>query len=342
MTSQTAASLGERKLLKEILKRIGKPGRGILTGPGDDAAVIRPSPGKDLVWTTDTLVEEIDFHLERDGYRQAGYKALAANLSDIAAMGASPRYYLLTLGFPPSTSLRQIQQIFKGLSLLEKETGISLAGGDLTEAPNLFLCLTLIGEIAKNKAVLRSGASAGDFLFVTGTLGDARAGLEILQREKRRGKRESRGLNYLVRRQLYPSPRLREGSLLSQRGLATGMMDISDGLAVDLQNFTEASALGADIVLPRLPLSPALIDYGKETGKNPVEIALTGGEDFELLFSVSSATIDRVKSLVGRKILSAALIGQLTQKREVRYLDESRRPVRISVSGFEHFKSRPS
>ncbi|MHB8481917.1 MAG: thiamine-phosphate kinase [Nitrospiria bacterium] len=327
---------GERNLLKKIFKEFKAHPSYLRVGIGDDAAVVDPRKGWHLVYTTDTLVENIDFNLGDMTYEQIGEKALAANLSDIAAMGAHPKYYLLTLGIPAQTSVSEIMAIFKSLKKSGKKYHVNLIGGDLSEAPVLIIGLTLAGEIKPRCAVLRSGASPGDIVFVTGTLGDSRAGLDILKK-KRFFSTISPETEFLVARHVSPRPRIREGQLLSGERLATAMMDISDGLSVDLLNLTEASHTGAVIRLQDLPLSPSYAAYTKRIKQNPFQWALSGGEDFELLFTVSPKKVSRLKSLIGGGKIRATQIGEMTSKKGIRYLDPSGKEIKIKVKGYEHF-----
>ncbi|MBI1822466.1 MAG: thiamine-phosphate kinase [Nitrospirae bacterium] len=332
------SKLGERNLLKKISKMFGSRPSYLRVGIGDDAAVVEPRKGWHLVYTTDTLVENIDFNLGYTTYCQIGEKALSANLSDLAAMGAYPKYYLLTLGIPSRTPVSKIMEIFRGLKNTGKKNHVDLIGGDLSEAPVLMIGLTLAGEIKPRCAVLRNGASPGDLIFVTGTIGDSTAGFELLKKKPSFSKINSES-RFLMARHLAPCPRIHEGQLLSEERLATAMIDISDGLSTDLLNLTEASHVGADIRVDELPLSPSLVAYGKKMRKNPHRYALSGGEDFELLFTVSPKKVSRIEDLIaGRKII-AKPIGKITSKRGIRYFDQSGKEIKIKIRGYEHFTS---
>jgi thiamine-monophosphate kinase len=339
MPDLTVSQSGERELLKKIFRKRPAPSRGLLVGMGDDAAVVRPKKGRELVYTTDTLVENIDFSLKYFSYRQIGEKAMAANLSDIAAMGAVPIYFLLTLGIPSYTPVKEVMKIFEGLNSLGKTFRTDLIGGDLSEAPFLFVGLSMIGEVKAGKKVLRKGAKPEDLLYVTGTLGDSKAGLEILKKDPSLSGTSSH-FKFLTARHLTPSPRVEEGRLLSRLGLATAMIDISDGVTTDLVNLTDASGVGADLFIDELPLSAPLVRFAKRRNKNPCSYALSGGEDFELLFTVSPKNIYRVELLVRTGKIKAKAVGKMTLKKRLRYIDKEGRKIVIKEKGYEHFISR--
>ena len=335
MPERPLSQLGERKILKTIFRKFTKNSPGLKVGMGDDAAVVQPRQGWNLVYTTDTLVEKIDFDFAYSTYEDAGHKAMAANLSDIAAMGAFPKHFLLNLGIPSETSLSNLLKLFYGASRLAGEYHTSLIGGDLSEAPVLMIGITLIGEVRPPLAVLRSTASPGDILFVTGTLGDSKAGLELLK--KNGSFNPVSWKKTLVKRHLNPLPRLHEGQFLSQKRLATAMMDISDGLYTDILNLTEASGVGADIQVDNLPVSAPLLEYGMSRGINPSLLALSGGEDFELLFSVSQKNLKKMIRLIQSGRITAKLVGKVTRRKGVRYFDREEKILKIKNKGFEHF-----
>lgn len=327
--------MGERRLLKTIFKKFIKPAPGLKVGMGDDAAVVQPRHGWNLVYTTDTLIEKIDFDLGYTTYGEAGHKAMAANLSDIAAMGAFPKFFLLTLGIPSNTSLSDLLKLFYGATKLADKNHSSLIGGDLSEAPVLIIGITLIGEARPSLAVLRSSASPGDILFVTGTLGDSRAGLDLLRRNI--SFKPGSWMSLLAERHLTPLPRIREGQLLSQRRLATAMMDISDGFCTDILNLTESSGVGADIEVDDLPVSASLIEYGKSLGVKPSCVALSGGEDFELLFSVSPKNLKKMLQLIQSGRIVAKPVGKVSRRKGIRYRSREGKLLKIKNMGFEHF-----
>jgi thiamine-monophosphate kinase len=262
---------------------------------------------------------------------------MAANLSDIAAMGAIPKYYLLSLGFPSVTPVSQILKLIQGANRLAIKNATSLIGGDLSEATRLVISITLIGEVRPGQSILRRGSQPGDTLYVTGTLGDSKAGLEILKQS--RSPISESWQRSLCRKHLTPLPRIAEGLFLSQKKLASAMMDISDGFFTDIVNLTEASGVGAQIQIDDLPLSPSLRKYGAEKRIDPALVALSGGEDFELLFSVSPRNIKKMNRLIQSGRIRAKSVGKTTRSKGIRYFDRQGNLLKIKNIGFEHFST---
>jgi len=347
--------LGEWGLIHRIQTSFTSPKRSnVVLGLGDDAAVIRISSGKSLLLTTDLLVEGVDFELPLCSYKQIGYKALAVNLSDIAAMGGLPRYFLVSLAIPSRTPVSSVDQLYRGMQGLAKQFKVALIGGDTSSSPQgFFLNLVVAGETEPSRLVRRAGARVGDQIFVTGTLGDSRAGLEILKSQaagrkmqtntKMAGKRSarSRPLIMLIRRHLYPMPRVREGRLLATKGVASAMMDLSDGLASDLRRLCEASRVGALIDTALLPISPSLSRYAGLKARGPSEYALKGGEDFELLFTVSPSRIARLIELQQGGQMKATRIGVIRPQREgISLIAQNGKKKKLNAQGYEHFRSK--
>jgi thiamine-monophosphate kinase len=334
--------LGEWGLIHRIQKSFSSPTRsGLVLGMGDDAAVIRLSPGKLLLLTTDLLVEDIDFDLAFSSYDQIGYKALAANLSDIAAMGGLARYFLVSLALPSSAPVSAVDQIYRGMRRLAKKFDVALIGGDTSASRRgIFLNLAVVGEVENSKLVRRTGARIGDRIFVTGSLGDSKMGFEILKSQA--AKRSPRNAQHaaLIQRHLYPMPRLSEGQLIASKGLATAMMDLSDGLASDLRRLCESSRVGAVIDLASLPVSSSLARYAHLRRKDPLEYALAGGEDFELLFTVPSARAKKLLQLQQRGQIRVTQIGQILPGREgLMIMTKEGRMKTLRAKGYEHFRT---
>ncbi|MGA9525244.1 MAG: thiamine-phosphate kinase, partial [Myxococcaceae bacterium] len=244
-----AGARGEFEKIAAFVKRF--PRAQVPVGIGDDCAVVRPSARAELCVTTDSLVEDV--HFTRAGYRpeEIGHKALAVNLSDLAAMGARPAWFVCAMELPPWVDDVVLNGLARGMSALAKRSGIALVGGNLSRAKKLSLTLTVTGEVPRGKALLRGGAKAGELLYVSGTLGDARLGLELLNRPRHRATEPHPGGP--LRRQTRPEPRLELG--LIARAYASAAIDISDGLAQDLGHMCRASGVGAVVELERLPTS---------------------------------------------------------------------------------------
>jgi thiamine-monophosphate kinase len=317
--------LGERRMISRIRRAFGEPRSDILLGIGDDAALVK-APSS-LLLTTDILVEDEDFRRDRGPARLLGRKALNVNLSDIAAMGGRPLHALVGLAMPGDVDETWLRQFMAGIRSAARESGVALVGGDLSRADKIMISVTVTGEA--RSPVTRSGARAGDAVFVSGTLGDAAQGFRLLEKGGLTGR--SRGAGRLIRAFLDPAPRLELGALLARRKLASAMIDVSDGLSVDLAHICEESRVGAEIEASRIPISAAL----KRFSRDPLESALNGGEDFELLFTVGPAKLAAVGGL-SRKF-GLTRIGRVTADKRLFLVvpDKKKKPLR--AKGFEHF-----
>lgn len=327
------ASLGEFGFLRRLLPRL-KQRRGVILGPGDDCAVVR-APGNVLL-TTDVLVEGVHFEPGWLTPAQIGAKAVLVNLSDVAAMGGRPRFLLLSVGVPRSLGRRDLDRLHRGADAAARAAGASIVGGNLSGAERLFVSVALVGEA--RRPVARAGAKAGDLLFVTGTLGDAAAAVELHEtfpggRLAAEGRRRG-DIAFLLRRFAAPTPRLRTGRLLAEAGLVSSMIDVSDGLVQDLGHLCRASGTGAVIAEDEVPRSPA---YERVIGGDAT-LALRGGEDYELLFTVPRRSLAAFERRRRRLPDPVRCIGEIVPGRGVRLRDRSGRLRRPESGGFEHFK----
>ncbi|MDQ3662650.1 MAG: thiamine-phosphate kinase [Actinomycetota bacterium] len=281
--------VGERALIRRITERLPAAPEGELWA-GDDAAVITAGQTH-FVLTIDTLTDKLDFDLSRSSGNDAGWKAMAANVSDIAAMGATPRHAVVSLSLPPDTAMAVADGIAAGLAEAAERWRVGLAGGDVGAASELSITIAMTGEVGPHGPVLRSGAAAGHALCVTGFLGGAAAGLRCLQGSL---EREPQAHEKRLRaRQLRPQARPEAGLRLA--GLASAMIDVSDGLAVDLANLLDASAAGCEIDPEEIPVDPDILLLAAQSGweeLDPLLLALTGGEDYELLFALEETALD--------------------------------------------------
>ena len=333
--------LGEFGLLRRIRRRIPSLPLSIPIGIGDDAAVLRCDSSRDLVVTKDLLVEGVDFDLKHSpSLRQIGQKALAVNLSDIASMGALPRAFLVGIAAPGSLTTGAIDQLYSGMLSLARKHKMALVGGDLTASRlGLFISITILGEVASGCAVTRSGARSGDHLYVTGSLGDSRAGLEILKKTGLRNRSKRPGFeSWLIRRHYDPSPRVEVGQALVRKKWAVAMIDLSDGLASDLRHLCRASRVGANLEAARLPLSSALRAYTLRSRRNALEYALRGGEDFELLFTVRKNRVAAFAKAVKQNRWPITNIGRMVSPENRITLsgaDGKEKPLKLR--GYEHF-----
>jgi thiamine-monophosphate kinase len=311
----------ESRLIESIRKRFaspsalrvlrdGLPEASLQVGIGDDAAVLRPAPASEWVITTDAFLENVHFLRKIHEPGAVGYKALARATSDIAAMGARPRYFFLTLGLPESCSGRWFDRFTRGMARAAREFGLVLAGGDTTKYPDVIITLTIVGELKRGRAILRSGARPGDLLCVSGRLGEAELGLRLILRDAHNQKRWPR----LVKKHVHPLPRLALGEWLASHRLATSMVDTSDGLSTDLGHLCSASGVGARVMAEKIPVVRVPAGLGG-LKLRPLDLALHGGEDYELLFTVPKKLAGRLRCEVAD--LPLTIIGEITREKRM-------------------------
>jgi len=325
----------ENEVIGFLRRRFGAKSARLPTGIGDDAAVLRSQSREDWIYTADLLLEGIHFKRNWISARELGHKALAVNLSDIAAMGARPRFYLVSLAMPPDVSWQWIEELYSGMTGLGGKHGALLVGGDLSGSHGgACLAISLLGETVGKKAVLRSGGQAGDILYVSGILGKAAAGLQLLQRGLRRGRGALQKAALSAHRM--PQPRCDLGLWLSRSRFASAMMDLSDGLSADLPRLCTESGVGAELDLWRLPTFSAALRWGLD----PEALALHGGEDYELLFAVPAGRTGSLEKAYPRSFPTITPIGRLVRKRGVACrIRPAAGPFPLVEKGFDHFKT---
>jgi thiamine-monophosphate kinase len=334
-----AADQGERGLIERIRQRLPPPPPDLLVGPGDDAAVIRPVRGALQILTTDALVEGVHFDLRFSTARDVGYKALAVNVSDIAAMGGTPGYALLSLMLPATCPLQTVDDLLDGVLELAGPLRMALAGGNITRSPGpLVIDMTATGSAGPRRVLTRGGGRPGDALYLSGTIGAATAGLEWLQAAAAAGAVLEPGdpMAECVQRHRRPEPRARLGALFGRLRAASACMDLSDGLADAVRQVAEASGTGARIDAARLPIHRSARDWFTSQGRDPVEAALAGGDDYELLVAVPGRFKGRLRA-VTRLARGIALtpIGELTSDRSLRVIRDGTETG--LPRGFAHF-----
>jgi thiamine-monophosphate kinase len=332
LSHSTVSSLGEHALIARITARLAMP-PWVVVGPGDDAAVIAPARGALDVLTTDALVDGIHFDLRFVPPDAVGHRALAVNLSDLAAMGAAPRAALLSLLLPDSLDVEVLDRIMDGLLALAARHRVTLVGGNITRTPGpLALDVTAIGSVRPRRVLTRGGARPGDEVYVTGTLGDAAVGLRRLRAEAD----QVAPADHCVERYLRPDPRVRAGLLLGRNRAASSCMDLSDGLADGVRQVAAASGVGMTIDAAALPISEGSRQWHATRGGEAVATALSGGDDYELLFTVRAAQRGRLRGVLRQMgDLPVTRIGIVTKEREVRLRDGQH--LRELPEGYEHF-----
>ncbi len=329
-------ALGEFGLIEAIRRRARVDRRVWQLGIGDDAAILRPRPRDSLVLTTDALVEDVHFRWRTTDARALGEKSLAVNLSDVGAMGAVPLGCLLTLGVPSGVEPARLEGFLDGLLRSARASHCPLVGGDTVRSPLWLINVCVVGSVARGRALLRSGARPGDRVLVTGELGGAAAGLALLEGDSPSTASE----RAFVRRQLRPRPPYRAGAALARAGLAHAAIDLSDGLAQDLGHVARESGVCAHVDVARVPLARGLARAAALLGLDPLALALSGGEDYELLFAAPERgpSAEKYASRLGCRVTE---IGVFARGRGVRFTRDGR-PYVPAASGFQHFKPLPA
>ena len=335
MTAEHRAS--EDNLVRLIRTAAARPGRpGVRRSICDDAAVLAPSPGTALVATTDLMLEDVHFRRRWAEPADIGWKAMAVNVSDIAAMGATPRWALVALACPESTGAEEVEAFYEGALALCDAYGVVIVGGDTSVAPaGWTVNVTVLGEAVA--PVLRSTACAGDVVAITGTLGRAGAGLAVLERHQAPSGVPPADLAEVTDAHLRPRPRVAEGRWLADAGSVTAMMDLSDGLATDLPRLLVESGAAARIDLARLPIAPAVRAVEAAIHHDPIAWATGGGEDYELLVTCERAAFERLRAGLATATGTAlTAVGEIGGGAGVRWIDADGREATVTA-GFEHF-----
>ncbi len=317
--------VSEFDLIAQLTKTWVYCDKSVVTGIGDDAAVMVPNQKKLTLLTTDSLVEGVHFTFKTSSPEDIGFKAMAVNLSDIAAMGGTPRYALVSLGIPSYIKAPVIKKIYEGMSALAVPYRVALVGGNISRDPHHFwMAITLMGEVLPRHLKKREGAKIGDLLYVTGSLGEAALGL--------------RTKNFSVR-QRRPIPRVLEGQFLGSQKAVTSLIDISDGFLSDLNHVLKASRVGAEIDLKKLPRHKSFENACRKLKLDPLQLLLNGGEDYELLMSVNPKQASAFENQARRKKMKLTCIGRITRGQGIWGLCEnSTKLVRLFPTGFDHLE----
>jgi thiamine-monophosphate kinase len=333
---KTLGSLGEFGFIRTLRSHKGPRDPFVALGIGDDAAILRPSKNRELVFTTDMMVEARHFDLRFCTPWQLGAKAMAVNLSDCAAMGAQPKAAVVSLGAPRKTSVRFLREFSDGVRSWGEQFGCSLVGGDTVGSDKIVVNVAMLGEVEKGRALRRDAAQVGDVLVVTGNLGDSGAGLHSFQNP---GRVAHEAVPLLRRRHLLPLPRYTVGRYLVINRIGRCAIDVSDGLSSEVNHLCEESGVGAVVHEEAIPLSQPLRYYCQERRLDSLKFALDGGEDYEILFTVPMKSLTRVlREIPAQTGTSVTPIGRIVPKRQGITsigLKGKRRPLR--PGGFDHF-----
>jgi thiamine-monophosphate kinase len=326
----------ERQLVDKIARALSsrKPATSRLRlGIGDDAAVISPRDSTEWVLSCDTFLEDAHFRMTTHPPDSVGYKALARAASDLAAMGATPRFFLLTLALPAARTGSWLDGFLRGMARAAQELGIGIIGGDTSQSHTVFVSITVLGEIPPGCALTRSGARPGDIIYVSGKLGRAQLGLELVLRG------HARGLRALVRPHLYPQIRVELGAWLARHRIATSAMDLSDGLSTDLARLCTASRVGAKIYASQVPSVVIPAAAARILGKrnaDPLQLALHGGEDYELLFTIAPRQAKKLSRAPGAAALTT--IGKITHTRDLILVAPDGKNKLLQPQGWDPFR----
>jgi len=343
----------ETKLIRRIARAVpsetgvrkgaGRRAGGLRLGIGNDGAVLAPSGRAEWVLSCDAFLEGVHFLADRHPAESVGYKALARATSDLAAMGATPRYFLLTLALPLRRTGGWLDEFLRGMAKASRQLGIRLIGGDTKRHASVAISVTVLGEIPRGLAVTRAGARPGDLIYISGKLGAAQLGLLMLKRHRDLTFKPSLGGRFSpLRAHLYPQIRVSLGTWIAKNRIASAMMDISDGLSTDLTRLCEASGVGARIWadrIPRVEVPPE--NQGSLRPKkqfDPLELALNGGEDYELLFTVSPKNEKKLRRASGFKDLTP--IGRIERGRKILLVGTDGKAKRLVSGGWNPFRKK--
>jgi len=331
------SDLGEFGFIQRIASRYPTSNPAVLKGIGDDAAAVTFPPGQTALLSTDQLIEGVHFRLETTDPWSLGWKSLAVNISDIAAMGGSPVGFTISLGVPVRTSIAFLDSYYDGIMSLAEQTGTQLLGGDTAgSGEGMFISVSIIGSVMSDGVVYRSTGKDEDDVYVTGCLGEAALGLIILERN---ASSEGNEIDQLRNRHLRPFPRLEEGRALAEKKIARSMIDVSDGLIADLRHICTESVLGAIVETEHIPISTVVKEHAEQFGADPLSLALSGGEDYELVFSADRKKRSEIASLGRQWNCPISRIGRLSRTvQDVVVRDAQGHSIPVGAAGYDHFK----
>lgn len=325
--------IDELSALRRIEERFHKASKDVELGIGDDAAAVRFDPDKLLLSTTDSQVEDVHFTKSLITPSELARKAVAVSVSDIGAMGGVAKFILASVGFSKVEDEEFLEDLISGFIASQQEFGVEIIGGNLSSSNKLFIDITVLGDVEPELIVKRSTANPGDLIYATGTLGDSALGFKILQDGP-----IDRG-NYLVNRHLHPMPRLELGRELALEQIATSMIDVSDGLLLDLERITVQQGKGARIELAKLPISKEYAKFIGGFSENTYELPLTGGEDYELLFTSHEDRAGDIQEISKKLKIQITEIGCITKDRCIEVLNSDGESMSHQNRGFVHFKN---
>lgn len=328
-------SVDEFDLISKLVSNLPRKAEGLLYGVGDDCAVLTGSGKRDWLISTDNFVENVHFRRDWSTWMQIGNKAVAAAVSDISAMGGKPRFLTVGMSIPEDVNSSMVEECYKGIRSAANHVNALVIGGDITRsAKSFYINITAIGEVEHGRAIYRSGARAGDAVYVTGTFGGPRMGLTMLQ--KNMGDADHR----FIRRHLEPPSRFATGQWLASTGCVTAMIDVSDGLAADFGKIADASGVSFHIEGGRIPLMTGLIAEHQLAGVDPLQVAISSGEEYELIFTVSGARVGPFQQIAtaAERVLGHPLtcVGSVLEGNGCYFFDTNGSHIPVEDRGFSH------
>jgi thiamine-monophosphate kinase len=325
--------IDELSALERIRARFEKVYAGVVLGVGDDTAAVKIHPKRVLLATTDSQVEDVHFIKKLISAADLARRSVAVSVSDICAMGGVPKFFLASMGFSTQENEAFLEGLMDGFESGATEFGLELIGGNLSSSNKIFIDITVLGEVEPQLIVKRHGAKPGDFVYVSGSLGDSALGQKVLASRKLVESDE-----YLIMRHKRPQPRLALGRELAIKGLASAMIDISDGLVLDLERISIKQGLGATVYVDRIPLSSNYRERISDFSKDLYSIAISGGEDYELLFSSPKVNEKEIQELSRIQKIKITKIGQITEQPLIHLLNEDGKEINHD-RGYVHFVS---
>ncbi|MCP4664803.1 MAG: thiamine-phosphate kinase, partial [Deltaproteobacteria bacterium] len=334
---QKISDLGEFGFIRSIEAECLFSPEKVIQGIGDDCAVIGPYDGKVLLVTTDMLLQDIHFILPKTSPQVIGRKAAVVNLSDIAAMGGEPRHLFMSLAAPRAMDVGILHAMYRGVKGVCRDYGVNILGGDTSAfSEGIMISVTVIGEAREEEVLYRSGAGPGDRIYVTGTLGDSAAGLKLIKEQVTAPDKTAFPLRDAHN---LPVPFMEAGRMIARSGLASAMIDLSDGLLSDLRHVCEASGVGARLFRSALPLSEEVRTLARLNKLDPYELALHGGEDYRLLVTVPEAHIEPFERMFKETGPCRVYgIGETTEKKGLGVIGPDGAEQGLEAAGFDHFK----
>lgn len=328
--------IGEFEFIERVARILPLPGKKVIVGIGDDCAVYDTGGDKYSLVTTDMLIENIHFSREYATGYQIGWRAMACNISDIASMGGTPTVAVISLGVSKDTEVEWIQDIYKGMQAITEKYKFDIVGGDTVTANETVLNIALLGEVSVSHLCLRSNAKIGDAILVTGDFGGADAGLKILQKKI---KLDDESFKYVTERHLLPEPRLIPGEIIGAQPYHRAMTDSSDGLAADLRNLSLASGVGMQVEIEEIPIHPTTRKAAAALQQAPLDLALYGGEDYELVFTAPKENAAKLQKQVKKETgIEVTQIGEVVSPDEkIVLVDKHGIETQLTKFGYEHF-----